>query len=92
MALTEGRAAARALIEPLAGADYFRIEGDRLAAGSRMVSADDSRTLRGMMDHILVMRPIWDAWETEKAGAGAPPRRKKRTEDFCMEVSGFGPC
>jgi hypothetical protein len=88
--LAEGRAAAGPLIEPLAIVGYFKIDGGRLASGSRMISADNARLLRLMMNHFLIMNPIWEAWDRERARSNAPPRRKKRTVNYYVDMGAFG--
>jgi hypothetical protein len=63
--LGEGKELLGPILEPLVQMDYFRIDGTQLMTGKSAPSAENARKLRNMMNHFLIMRPIWDTWKFE---------------------------
>jgi len=88
--LDEGRELLGPILEPLIETDYFKIDGTHLVIGKSAPSAENARKLKNMMNHFLIMRPIWDTWKIEQKGAKASRRRKKKTEDFLVDLPGLG--
>ena len=88
--IDEGKELLGSLLETLVKMDYFRIDGSRLMAGKSTPSAENARKLRNMMNHFLIMRPIWDTWKFEQKGARVSRKRKKKTENFFLDLGGLG--